>query len=534
MKKTSSIIIVLASIFLLVACGGGGDVSSSSDISSQTSTSDSSSIVDDETIIDFYGINDFHGAIETSRSGVTLGQTATYLKARKKEGAILISSGDMWQGSILSNHNNGALVTKAFKNIGFDALTIGNHEFDFTSDVIRNNEVIYGEQFLGCNIMDYPKSGSSYVKASITDSSKIIYANKGTNREVKIGVIGAIPSAQQSSITSLNTKDVIFVDETPIIKEESEKLRMQGCEIIIGSYHAGQSSVDRSLLGGDYGLTTKYLDAVFCAHTHATEKSMVNGVPLVQAGGYGGNVAKISLKFNLTTRKLVECTDYTYLNIPSGLANDSEVQAMIDEEKAVVDPISSEVIGKGETYFNTAQLAKLFAKSIYDRIFETGSSYTAYQDVDYIIVNSARTSITPDSTTQNITYSQLFDSMPFDNGLYYATVTGENLATRLYYSSYKDYFYRADKTALKNDTTEYKIIIYDYLLYHISIDNNYGTYTKEYNYYPSANFNSLTLISNLSCRDCAKVEIKNSSPINSNNYMNQTYFDYSSLFQDIA
>ena len=48
-------------------------------------------------------------------------------KAADPDHTFIISSGDMWQGSMESNLNEGALITEAMNNIGFDSMTLGNH-----------------------------------------------------------------------------------------------------------------------------------------------------------------------------------------------------------------------------------------------------------------------------------------------------------------------------------------------------------------------------------------------------------------------
>ena len=44
---------------------------------------------------------------------------------------LLLDAGDMWQGTLESNLGEGAAVVRAYNALGYDAVTIGNHEFDF-------------------------------------------------------------------------------------------------------------------------------------------------------------------------------------------------------------------------------------------------------------------------------------------------------------------------------------------------------------------------------------------------------------------
>ena len=83
--------------------------------------------------VDLYAINDFHGATDK------MSQTSGYLSQQKNLGnTILLNSGDMFQGSMLSNSNYGSLLAQCMDDTGFDAFVYGNHEFDWGLDNLRN------------------------------------------------------------------------------------------------------------------------------------------------------------------------------------------------------------------------------------------------------------------------------------------------------------------------------------------------------------------------------------------------------------
>ena len=75
-----------------------------------------------------------HGSILENSSGTyyegglaKVGGKLKEFKAADPDHTFIISSGDMWQGSMESNLNEGALITEAMNNIGFDSMTLGNH-----------------------------------------------------------------------------------------------------------------------------------------------------------------------------------------------------------------------------------------------------------------------------------------------------------------------------------------------------------------------------------------------------------------------
>ena len=81
--------------------------------------------------ISIVGTNDLHGHIEAlPRIG---GYIANLRRARARDGGgvVLLDAGDMFQGTLESNMNEGAAVVRAYNVLKYDAAAIGNHEFDF-------------------------------------------------------------------------------------------------------------------------------------------------------------------------------------------------------------------------------------------------------------------------------------------------------------------------------------------------------------------------------------------------------------------
>ena len=210
----------------------------------------------DKITVNFTAINDFHGAIKQEGYQPGLAKVAGYLKEKKKDGNILINAGDMWQGTYESNYSNGNFVTKVFKDIGFDAEVLGNHEFDWGLDRIRENQTLKGSNYLCANIYTYNETGSpSYLgdKYHLCDDYSITTLNPNTENEVRVGMIGVIGKDQFTSIQSTYTKDIIFKDPTSIVKDLSTHLKNNmNCDIVVAIYHADQSSVDSSISNGNY------------------------------------------------------------------------------------------------------------------------------------------------------------------------------------------------------------------------------------------------------------------------------------------
>ena len=84
-------------------------------------------------------INDFHGALAPAGKNVGAVKLVDALKtekAKNPEGTIIVSAGDNYQGSAMSNLLYGEPVSAVFKEIGIELSAVGNHEFDWGIDRI--------------------------------------------------------------------------------------------------------------------------------------------------------------------------------------------------------------------------------------------------------------------------------------------------------------------------------------------------------------------------------------------------------------
>ena len=470
--------IVLLSLVILVSSCGTSSGRKRSSSSSKTSggpttsspTSSTSTTNPDIDITDipvnFTAINDFHGQLDEEEADYRVGiaKMASYLKDRKAQGDILISSGDNYQGSYLCNLDKGKFVSETFKEIGFDAYTIGNHEFDWGVEYILQNETYLGEPFLGANIYNYPK-GSEWTKSSLGKEYKIVKLYEGTPYEVKVGIIGVIGRDQITSIVSTHTEDYIFLNPTSIVKNLATTLKEdEGCDVVIASYH--EAEADESI--------AEYVDAVFEAHTHHFEEDIVDGVPFLQAGAYSKGVSSVSFSFNKSEGTLtLKSYGNSYL-AQMDLEPEPSVEAKLNDLKAAHESEFTTVIGSNSTgsKISSYDMSKFYAKISYERAKIEAPTY----DIKGCIFNVSRR----DLKTGNFTYSQLFETHPFLNGIYILSVSDQNIDNQIGYSyGYMDpSFVSTGSSSVYHD-----VLAFDYNGFHIGVNSSYEKY---YNYFSSA------------------------------------------------
>ena len=158
MKKIILFLPILA--LFLAGCDGGDSNSSTSGTSDDSSTSTAEPLpppvvsdingeeisheANDGDIIKLMHMNDTHGSIEylPDNNEPGMAYIAGYVnekRAQENTDVVLLSSGDMFQGSLDSNINQGKLMIDIMKEMRFDSMSIGNHEFDWGVDVLAEN-----------------------------------------------------------------------------------------------------------------------------------------------------------------------------------------------------------------------------------------------------------------------------------------------------------------------------------------------------------------------------------------------------------
>lgn len=452
-NKRFTIALLLLAVFAL-SCVGIGAFSVNTTANAATQT------------VDIYAINDFHGAVDK------MPQIAGYLAARKAEGAVIINSGDMFQGSMESNSNYGKLLSDCMDAAGFDAFTFGNHEFDWGLDNLRNLAANSKVPFLGANIYNWNPKTRTW--GDFADDLAQKYTIVETNG-LKVGVIGVIGEDQITSISSQLVQSIGFKSPLPIIKELATELRNeQHCDVVVASVHAGPQDIvgeneNYRQPSSSAGLS-EYVDAVFCAHTHAEQRYLVDGIPFVQGKSYGSYVSHVRLTIsngNVSTGTY-ENISYNSLSNNVNSSVKSTVQTMIDNSNDAIKDEANQVLATIDVNLNSATaVPRLVCNAIADYALSQG------YDIALAMVNNARNSL----SRGDVTYTSLYEAIPFDNTVYIAKVSGKDILNEAKYDS--NSIWRVSGMPIKDDDTLYTVAVIDYLLYH---QNN----RRNYNYFPSA------------------------------------------------
>ncbi|MBQ7389649.1 MAG: bifunctional metallophosphatase/5'-nucleotidase [Clostridia bacterium] len=402
-------------------------------------------------IVDVYAINDLHGKIVKSDSQPGISGLTTYLKNVSDDNTVLLSTGDMWQGTSESNLTHGALLTDWMSELGFVSMTLGNHEYDWGDEYIYSNLENTDFPFLAINV--YERDTNE--RADYATPSVIV-----SRGGIEIGIIGAIGDCY-SSISGEVVGGFYFKvgDElTELVKAEADRLRSLGVEFIVYSIHdgygqssSGKKAVSDSALSSYYDieLSDGYVDLVFEAHTHQSYVLYdTKGVYHIQGGGENSGLSHAKLKYNTANEnRNVLSPEVVRSGVYTNLSADPLVDELLSRYADEIAP-AYRVVGNNPSYMSSTAIKQLVAKLYYEAGVEKwGEEYDIVLGGGFI---SARSPYNLYAGT--VTYSDLYSILPFDNQIVLCSISGRDLYSKFLTTSNKNYYiYGDDLTYLENN-----------------------------------------------------------------------------------
>lgn len=392
---------------------------SSSSIESSSISSSSSEAVTTSTL-KILNFNDFHGAIEpgTYSQGIArIGEFMLNEKEKLDQDTIIIANGDMFQGTALSYQSRGGLIVDVMNYVGVDAMTIGNHEFDWGVDDIQmyhDGNLENGEAdfpFLGANI--YEQATNSMV--DWLDAYHIVDFG-----DYQVGIIGLMGYGLENSISTSIIAPYEFVSPVTITHDIATDLRTNhDVDVIIAAVH-GRDDYTNSQLAQFSG--NARIDAILNGHTHQAYTLNVNGsddrvVPVLQSGSSGSHIGEIIL--DVTTNQLPYYTSMKNISVGASMAENTTIVEMRDEAALLAAPIIYEVLGDAGEDVDRYEAGN-WAADVIKKAF-------AGVDVAAVNMGGIRSAGFPINDSQDVTYANIFAIMPFDNYVKQVTLTGTQL-----------------------------------------------------------------------------------------------------------
>lgn len=375
--------------------------------------------------------NDMHGYYETTDTSIGIAGVAGLKDYYEAQGAdvLLLDAGDFSQGSTLVSYYKGKNAAEYIAAAGYDAVSMGNHEFDYSFEVLLDNMKVLTDA--GVKVIDANVTEKATGKAYFNDNA--VFEFDG----IKVGVFGLDTAETLTKASPSNVKLVNFLDKEDMFKEAQAQvnaLKAAGCDYIIALTHLGVDEESTGRRSCDLAEAVKGIDLIVDGHSHTVLDGGIKAgdSTIVSTGSYLANVGTVVIDEAAKTAeaKLISAADYA-----AGIAKyDEAVKAMVDEDAAEVKAAYSQVFAKTEVALEgTKAIVRSQETNLgdftADAYLYTGQKYADEHElgitVDCSISNGGgiRTSVQPG----DISMDTLVTIFPFGNNVCLVTITGEQL-----------------------------------------------------------------------------------------------------------
>lgn len=413
----------------------------------------------EELKLDIMFSNDIHGGIDRTQatfmnpefppqlgggaSAATLIKHVRSLSGKTRD-SMLLDVGDFFQGRPVGTLTNGKAVIEYFNAIGYDAITLGNHEFDIVNEELIETLRMADFPVLSCNIIDkrtrdFPWFISPYY----------IFERLG----LRIAVVGLTTSDTALMSFPEHIKNYEFLSEKEALQKWVDVVRIEKkADIVIVLGHAGlpydveEGYLSRYDTKGNPLFETRNAVWGYDAQELARE---VSGIDLFIGGhihkgiaepwidpyshtmviqGYanGSNLGWLTLLLDPETRSI---SGYETPAIREGLMltlfedqfiPDPQISKTIEAQVAIAEQGMDEIVGSTAVYLSRINVD---AQSLMGNTITDAMRYAT--DADFAFLNLG--GVRADIKSGPVTYRNIFDVMPFDNMVVSFKCTGEFL-----------------------------------------------------------------------------------------------------------
>lgn len=310
---------------------------------------------------------------DKERDTVGLARTAAIVKEIRAEAtnSLLVDNGDFLQGNPMGDYiayekglKEGDVhpVIKAMNVVGFDASTLGNHEFNYGLDFLMKS--LAGADFPVVSANVALEMGSSPTKDKTLIKPYVIVEKEitdgaGMKHKIKVGMIGFVPPQimnwdRRHLEGKVQARDIIATAQAyvPQMKEE-------GADLIIALSHSGiggtdavdgmeNASVPLARIPGIDAIVTGHHHRVFPSKDYAdvagvdVEKGTIEGVPAAMGGFWGSHLGLIDLMIERSGNEW-KVVGHTSEARPISKRNeDRSITALVDSEQYVLDAVQKD------------------------------------------------------------------------------------------------------------------------------------------------------------------------------------------------
>ena len=369
--------------------------------------------------------NDIHGHLEPwkpdAKSDATIGgiaRIATVVERIRRENralrrsTVLLQAGDILQGTPLSAVYQGEPDIECFNIMGVDAMTLGNHEFDFGKSNVAKLVERADFPILSANV--FWTDGRPFARASTVVESN----------GLRVGVLGLTTAETPSTTFPTNVADLTFDDPIRAARYAVPVLEPH-CDIVVALTHLGVPE-DRRLAAA-----VPAIDVIVGGHTHAKliTPERVGNTVIVQAQDYGRFLGRLDLRIEPDGRVLTERAEL--IPIDASIPDSKAVAEAVDRYSGKLKDRLSMFVGTTNVLLDGDRPTVRSKETTLGNLMADLSRNAAHTDMAFINSGSLRASILPGK----VTFGDILTTLPFNTVILSVKLPGRTVREILGFSA---------------------------------------------------------------------------------------------------
>jgi len=388
--------------------------------------------------------SDRHGHVE---SAALLGAYLADERAAHPGRILLVDGGDLFTGTLEADLDEGASVIRAMNALGYDAVAVGNHDFDFGPAGPHATPRAPGEDPRGALKERMKEAKFPFLTANVVeaDGKPVGGASAFVVREVagvKVGIVGGTTEDLPRTTMASNLRGLLVAPLAERIPRAVAEARRAGATVVVAVVHAGaecalpHGALDRAhpgsldackpgeLIALAHALARRprgeQPDALFGGHTHRPNALVVDGIPVAQGGASGALYAAITLDVDQATGRATAFTVEPPVVLDPHHAVDEKVARAVAPDLARAAARRDEPVGARlpRPLWRAFRTESPFGNLVADEL-------RAATKADVALMNGG--GLRSDLPAGEVRYGALFEALPFANRLAVMHMTGAQL-----------------------------------------------------------------------------------------------------------
>ena len=281
--------------------------------------------------------NDIGGDLSDDGASGGLGRIVTAVSSLSDTSAILVDAGNVLGPDVISSWDGGSSVIRAMKRLGYTAMGVGHHDFDYGVDTLKARQEAAGFPFLAGNVKPVRRQDElPFEPYTIVDVN-----------DVRIGIIGALDRTIQSRMNPESAEAMVVTDPVKNVQATLSALESYGVDLTVLLFHGSRQAtlnLARALSGLDLLVSGGRVNGT-AEHT-TTYYKLANGVHVATTPAGNGNVGYVDLSFVGEPGALSLTSVTSHLYDARHLAPDPMVSARVDSVREAFSADRGRVLGK--------------------------------------------------------------------------------------------------------------------------------------------------------------------------------------------